>query len=115
MFVVYLIHFDTPYKHARHYIGYTANLAARMAVHRSGHGARLLNACNQSGIAYDVVRTWSIRSRFCNRATALEHKLKRRKDSAALCPVCNKNWSATANFSDIVSGAIVQPQILIKR
>ncbi|MGL5823781.1 MAG: hypothetical protein ACRCYU_02915 [Nocardioides sp.] len=31
--VVYLIHFHTPYQHARHYTGWTTNLDARLAEH----------------------------------------------------------------------------------
>jgi hypothetical protein len=38
---VYLLHFDRPYKHARHYLGWTANLQARLDSHRAGHGARI--------------------------------------------------------------------------
>jgi site-specific DNA-cytosine methylase len=30
---VYLLHFDRPYKHARHYLGWAESLDARLAVH----------------------------------------------------------------------------------
>ena len=40
---VYLLHFDQPYKHARHYVGWTArNVKRRLAEHEAGRGARLL-------------------------------------------------------------------------
>ena len=39
---VYLIHFETRLKHARHYLGYCDDLGRRMAQHRSGNGARLM-------------------------------------------------------------------------
>jgi predicted GIY-YIG superfamily endonuclease len=35
MGTVYLIHFDRPYHHARHYIGYTDDVDARLAGHLS--------------------------------------------------------------------------------
>jgi hypothetical protein len=37
---VYLLHFDTPYRHARHYLEYAADLDVRLAQHRAGRGAR---------------------------------------------------------------------------
>ena len=40
--VVYLVHFSEPYRHARHYTGWTVDLDARLAEHRAGRGARLL-------------------------------------------------------------------------
>ena len=39
---VYLLHFDRPYAHARHYTGWTTDLTTRLADHAAGHGARLL-------------------------------------------------------------------------
>ena len=33
---VYLLHFDQPYKHARHYLGYTVNVDQRLAMHAAG-------------------------------------------------------------------------------
>lgn len=79
---VYLIHFSTPYKHAKHYCGYTSrSLKERLERHREGRGARLMEVITQAGIAWDVVRTWK-----GNRE--LERKLKRRKNSPQLCPIC---------------------------
>ena len=39
----YLLHFDPPYKHARHYVGYTEHLDVRVEQHRNGTGANLLD------------------------------------------------------------------------
>ena len=36
--MVYLLHFSKPYRYARHYLGYTANLEQRLAAHNAGHG-----------------------------------------------------------------------------
>jgi predicted GIY-YIG superfamily endonuclease len=82
MGTIYLIHFDTPYKHARHYLGYASNLAARLALHRASNGARLIEVINAAGITWQVSRTWS-----GNRA--LERKLKNQKNGPRLCPLCN--------------------------
>lgn len=84
--VVYLICFDRPFKHARHYLGFAYNLEARIARHRSGDGARLLRAVTAAGIGWQVVRTWPDTSR------EFERKLKNQKATARLCPVCGKAW-----------------------
>ena len=40
--VIYLLHFETPYRHARHYTGWTAgDLDARLKQHERGTGALL--------------------------------------------------------------------------
>ena len=38
--IVYLLHFDRSYRHARHYIGFTQNLEQ----HRAGRGSPLVAA-----------------------------------------------------------------------
>ena len=82
MTTVYLIHFERPYKHARHYLGYTADLDARIAQHRNGTGARLLQVITAAGIAFDVARTWA-------GGRELERKLKNYNHGPRLCPICN--------------------------
>ena len=79
---IYLIHFDRPYKHARHYIGWTKDLEARLAIHKAGDGARLLRAVNQADIGWRVVRTWE-------GTRDDERRLHNQKNSPSrLCPVC---------------------------
>jgi hypothetical protein len=56
--VVYLVHFSEPYRHARHYTGWTVDLEARLAEHRAGRGARLLQVVAQAGIGWTLARTW---------------------------------------------------------
>ena len=79
---VYLIHFLKPYKHARHYLGYSTNLDKRIADHLCGMGARLLEVVTDAGIEWRLVRTWP-------GDRELERKLKNRKDAPRLCPICN--------------------------
>jgi predicted GIY-YIG superfamily endonuclease len=79
---VYLIHFARPFKHARHYLGWTHRpVDERLATHRSGHGANLLKHVNLAGIDYDVVRVWP-------GDRHLERQLKRWNGLAQHCPVC---------------------------
>lgn len=47
---VYLLHFDRPYRHARHYLGYTpGTIQKRVNLHRSGNGARLMRVIKDAG------------------------------------------------------------------
>ncbi len=80
---VYLLHFDKPYKHARHYLGYTENsVEKRVARHRSGDGARLMAVIRAKGIGFEVARVWD------NVDKHFERKLKNKKCSPLLCPIC---------------------------
>lgn len=81
MGTVYLIHFEKPLAHARHYLGYTDDLLTRMKQHRKGNGSRLMQVIGEHGIDWILVRTW--------RGTRkLERQLKNRKNSPQLCPIC---------------------------
>lgn len=81
--MVYLIHFATPYKRVRHYIGFTPNdLESRMKKHRNGTGSRLMRAVTNAGIEWSVVRVWQDEGR------QFERKLKNQKQSSRFCPAC---------------------------
>lgn len=77
---VYLIHFERPYRHAGHYLGYSDNLAARIAAHEHGNGAKLMEVITRNDIRWSVVKVWP-------GDRTLERKLKNRSGSR-LCPVC---------------------------
>ena len=82
---IYLLHFDSRYRHAGHYIGWTKERIprARIDAHRAGTGARLTRVLRDHGIGFSVARVWMGKTRDD------ERKLKRRKNAAArLCPVC---------------------------
>lgn len=80
---VYLLHFDRPYQHARHYVGWTGyDLDQRLAHHTSGRGARLMQVVTAAGIGFEVARTWPGASR------AFERRVKRWGGAARLCPLC---------------------------
>jgi predicted GIY-YIG superfamily endonuclease len=83
--VVYLIHFEEPFHHARHYIGFCEeNLDQRMECHRRGDGAKLMRAVSKAGIPWKVVRTWPDGDR------NFERKLKNRHKSQDFCPICKE-------------------------
>jgi len=86
---IYLLHFDTPYKHARHYLGWTGRgeLAARLAEHRAGRGARLLEVVAGAGIGWQLAATW------CGDRNE-ERRLKNWHKSPQLCPICRAAQAA---------------------
>jgi len=80
---VYLLHFDRPYKHAKHYIGYTTDLEARLQAHTNGTGARLMEVIANAGIGFTLARTW-------DGDRKLERRLKKQKQTPRLCPICRQ-------------------------
>lgn len=79
---VYLIHFDRPFGHAKHYTGWASDLDARLWHHRNGTGARLLAVVRQAGIGWQVARTWQNVDRHYERA------LKKQGGASRRCPLC---------------------------
>lgn len=80
---VYLLHFDPPLHHAKHYLGWTKHLDRRITHHRNGTGAKICAAAVANGSKLEVARVWE------NADHMLEHRLKRHKNSPRLCPICN--------------------------
>ena len=79
--MVYLLHFDTPLKHARHYLGFADNVDERLERHRAGNGSRLMAVIAEAGITWQLVRTWTGDRKF-------ERLLKSRRNAPKLCPIC---------------------------
>lgn len=97
---VYLIHFQSRYKHAGHYLGFATDLEQRLDRHRAGQGARLLEVIGEAGIGWKVVRVWS-------GDRGLERSLKRRKNAPRrLCPVCRGDtaYENVDNGGQLASG-----------
>jgi hypothetical protein len=91
---VYLIHFDKPLGNlanprgqARHYLGYTEDLDARLEAHRQGNGSAIMAAVADAGIPWRLVRTWE-------GDRSLERQLKDQHNSPRLCPICQKAGDA---------------------
>ena len=78
---VYLLHFDRPYRHARHYLGWAADLDSRLTEHAAGTGARLPAVVRTAGIGWTLARTWT-------GTRARERQLKRQGGAARRCPLC---------------------------
>lgn len=80
----YLLHFSDKYKHARHYIGFSTDIPARVALHNAGRShARLTQAAARAGITMVLARVWVGASR------DNERKLKNLRAAAKMCPFCN--------------------------
>lgn len=92
---VYLLHFETPIKHAKHYLGSAKDLNKRLEQHRTGRGARLLAVAKDLGINFKVSRVWHCQ----DGKRDLEKKLKARKNSPCLCPFCNTTADFNGNYS----------------
>jgi len=82
--MVYLIHFDRPLSHAKHYLGFTEDITSRLEAHAAGQGARLMQVLKERGITWRLARTWDGDRR-------LERQLKNRKESPRLCPICRQH------------------------
>jgi predicted GIY-YIG superfamily endonuclease len=80
--IVYLIHFDRPYKHARHYLGWTQQLDERLELHRTGRGARLMAVVTAEGITWQLARTWQPAFR------RRERQIKTQGGLSRCCPLC---------------------------
>jgi predicted GIY-YIG superfamily endonuclease len=78
---VYLLHFDRPYRHARHYVGWASNVTRRLAEHEAGRGARLLTVVRAAGIGWQLARMWP-------GGRARERQIKRQGGHARHCPLC---------------------------
>ena len=81
---VYLLHFHEKFHHCQHYIGWTEkdDVGERMAKHAEGRGSKLLKAVMEKKITVSLVRVWKGEDR------NFERKLKNRKKSKQLCPLC---------------------------
>jgi hypothetical protein len=83
----YLLHFCRPISpdHAcQHYLGWTPGpVAARLAEHAAGRGARLTQVARERGIGWRLVRTWEQETRQDERRHKATH-------GARLCPECRE-------------------------
>jgi predicted GIY-YIG superfamily endonuclease len=93
---VYLLHFLEPFGHARHYLGWSSNLPARLVAHECGRGARLTEVAYESGVRWVLSRTWPGVTR------EYERRLKNRHGSVRLCPACGvrpRPWPVSAEWT----------------
>ena len=83
---VYLLHFERPIEHARHYLGWALDVHARVDEHLAGSGARIVRAAVARDIHVELVRTWEGVDRH------FERKLKNGRNHRRFCPVCGPDF-----------------------
>ena len=85
--VIYMLHFDQPYQHARHYVGWTEDLLDRLDRHAKGNGARLIAVIWQAGIGFTLVR-------ICEGTRRTERAIKNDGGATRFCPACTpRPWT----------------------
>ena len=100
MGVIYLLHFERSYHHARHYLGYTDDLEGRLAGHRAGRGSPLVAAAVRDGIDFVLAATWPGDRHH-------ERRLHRYRNSPRrLCPICRADPSTDPRALTITSSTV---------
>ncbi|WP_346294350.1 endonuclease [Sphaerothrix gracilis] len=87
----YLLHFEQPISSlhtTRHYLGWSSDIESRIAHHQAGEGSKLCQVAKARGIGFTLARTWA-------GDRSLERRLKNRKNSPRLCPICQAQKSKT--------------------
>lgn len=95
--VVYLLHFDQPYQHAQHYIGFCSSyhgLDSRLEYHAAGRGSRLLAAVAAAGIPWRLARIW-------HGTRTDERRIKNRHCSPQYCACCKSRPLAPTGLEEI--------------
>ncbi len=82
--MIYLLHFEKPFKHAKHYLGFTDDLERRIERHKRGDGSKLIAAVVKANIGFVLARVWPEGDR------NFERKLKNGKNTPRLCPLCQE-------------------------
>jgi predicted GIY-YIG superfamily endonuclease len=78
----YLLHFDRPYRHARHYTGWTTDLKGRLDAHRRGDGSKFMRYVRAAGIGFTLARTWP------GTTKDREDSIKHQGGASRFCPEC---------------------------
>lgn len=105
MGTVYLLHFDRPFHHAKHYCGFSRLLSRRLIVHQSETRQPLLRAVRDAGISWVLAEVWTDVDR------AFERRCKRRHNLCELCPICRGVVPADWDLSPFVlAGRLFDPR-----
>jgi hypothetical protein len=83
------LHFDRPVFGAQHYLGWSTNITARVALHQRGRGARLVAQALAAGISVELVRVWPEVDKTKERAL-------KRTGPKSYCPLCGRGSVQTA-------------------
>lgn len=82
---LYILHFDEPLHHAKHYSGSTKNLRQRLVAHASGAGSKLTKWLADHGLNW---RLGAVATAPGNKLRAIERELKARKNACDFCAIC---------------------------
>lgn len=89
--MVYILHLDTPLKHARHYVGFSTSsrtLEERLEHHRNGTaGCRFTEVLRELGITFTLAYVYQGKKY----DRTFERRLKNTKHIPRYCPICNPN------------------------
>ncbi len=98
---VYVLHFDPPYRHAGHYIGYTPDETAERRVREHTEclaaGSPLVKAAVAAGCKVTLAHE------FLGAGRDVERWLKTRRDTAKWCSCCGQNSRAIPNAENMSS------------
>lgn len=83
--MVYILHFEKPYKHARHYVGFTTDLDRRQREHTHYCRSPLLKAVRAAGIRWYLAVVFE-------GGRKLERKIKESNHTSRYCPLCNTRF-----------------------
>lgn len=91
MSYIYVLHFDTPLSHARHYIGCTESLRQRLTAHAIGAGSRICRELIERGVTFRLGGLYTCSHR---RMRTLERTLKNQHNSDRYCQLCTKDQNS---------------------
>jgi hypothetical protein len=85
--MIYVLHFEPAYEHARHYIGFTTKSGDERAHEHGGHnGSPLVRAARAAGSTVVLVAEFP-------GTRAEERKLKESKNTRRFCPRCKPDYN----------------------
>ena len=97
---IYLLCFDRPLAHAKHYLGSTDDVSRRIERHARGDGGKLLKVAKAAGIRPDVVRVWRVPT---GDARQVERRLKNAGGLTRRRPRCTPGttWGRLPGTEDV--------------
>ena len=79
--MIYVLHFDPPYRWCRHYVGSSDDVERRLVEHLTGRGSPLVAAAVNAGSIVEVAATWP-------GSRADERRLHARHATPRVCVIC---------------------------
>lgn len=89
---IYVLHFDAPLSHARHYTGCTNHLPHRLLAHARGAGARLTRVLLDKQIPWQLAAAYRVSN---TEMRTCERKIKDQHHGPRFCPLCQGENTAT--------------------